>query len=290
MNKGLVSAIGASMLFGTAPNLSKLLQRGGMSPVALIFWYALIGAAFNAASAKAAGAKLRVPLKAGGLLAAVGVACIGATSLLLNSSYLYIPVGVATVAHFLYPTIVAAAMALFFGQRFTLGRLFAAVLSVAGMALIAGGKLSASFKGYALALASSATYSFYLVAMDRFPFGGIGTSAMLFWMNLSSCALCGALALFGGIRLAPPSFQAAMLMLLCAALVIAAYKLLLAGVSSLGASTAAFATMAEPITSLAVSSLLYPADRISPRGFVGIGLILCSILLASLKSGERFRT
>jgi len=128
------------------------------------------------------------------------------------------------------------------------------------------------------------------VAMDRFPFGGIGTSAMLFWMNLSSCALCGALALFGGIRLAPPSFQAAMLMLLCAALVIAAYKLLLAGVSSLGASTAAFATMAEPITSLAVSSLLYPADRISPRGFVGIGLILCSILLASLKSGERFRT
>ena len=52
------------------------------------------------------------------------------TSLFLTASYLYIPSGVATTIHFLYPVLVTAIMIVFFKDKISLSVIIATVLAI----------------------------------------------------------------------------------------------------------------------------------------------------------------
>lgn len=282
MFKGLLCVIGASVIFGITPSIAKQLLNNGLSPIVLIFWYSAISALLNAATARLERRSLRATPRATMQLLGVGLIS-GATSLLLNSSYNYIPAGVATTIHFLYPTVTAVAMALFFGQRFTRARALAVLFSLAGMFCVAGIKASASLAGYALALGSAVTYAAYLMAMGRLHFDGLHSTGRLFWSNLCVAVVMGGLLLFQRQGALVPDWKGAGAIALNCILMFVAYRLLLYGIGYLGATTTAFTSMAEPITSLIVSKLLYPEDKITLVNLLGVVLILSAMLLATVQ-------
>lgn len=282
MLKGLLCVISASTIFGITPSIAKQLLRNGLSPIALIFWYSAISTALNAATARIQHRGLRATQRATLQLLGIGLIS-GATSLLLNSSYNYIPVGVATTIHFLYPTITAMAMALFFKQRFTKARVLAVVFSLAGMFCIAGANVTSSLTGYVLALGSAVTYAGYLMAMDHLSFDGLHSAGRLFWSNLSASVIMGCLLLVQRQSAFVADWESAGAISLNCILMFAAYRLLLYGIGYLGATTTAFTSMAEPVTSLVVSNLFYPEDKITLVNLFGVVLILSAMLLAAIQ-------
>ncbi len=76
-----------------------------------------------------------------------------ATSLLLTKSYLYIPSGLATTLHFLYPVLVTLLMVTFFKDKVSVSIIIATIMAIGGVYLLSGsegGTLNST--GLALAL------------------------------------------------------------------------------------------------------------------------------------------
>ena len=108
-----------------------------------------------------AGSATRIQILQGLLMGVFGMLF---TAVLLNSSYLYLPVGTTIMLNFLYPTIVCVIMGTIFKAGFTKLQLAAIAASILGMVFLtgAGGKMPVI--GLVMAIASAFTYGIYLVA------------------------------------------------------------------------------------------------------------------------------
>lgn len=96
----------------------------------------------------------------------MGTAGMLLTALLLNFSYMYLPVGMSIMLNFLYPTIVCVVMGTVFRQGFTRLQIMAIAASVTGMIFLAGGGGAFKVIGIVAALVSAFTYGGYLIANE----------------------------------------------------------------------------------------------------------------------------
>ena len=106
---------------------------------------------------------LRITLKEFGTMFLLGGA-YASTSLFLTASYLYIPSGVATTIHFLYPVLVTAIMIAFFKDKISLSVIIATVLAILGVYLLSSGEGEGvtSWKGLFMVLSTVVTYATYI--------------------------------------------------------------------------------------------------------------------------------
>ena len=159
----------SSATFGMIPLFALPVIRGGMGVDSVMFYRFALSSAVVGAYLLLRRADLRVTLREFGVLFGLG-ALYAFTSLLLTIAYLYIPSGVATTIHFLYPLLVAAIMALFIKDRISVSVMVAALAAVAGVWLLSGGTDAAvGMKGLTLALATVATYAVYIVGVSTDP-------------------------------------------------------------------------------------------------------------------------
>lgn len=94
------------------------------------------------------------------------------TALWLTEAYLYIPSGVATTIHFLYPVVVSLIMFVFYKDKLTMPILLAMAMAVSGVYMLSGGNTpgsSINIKGLMLVLATVIAYAAYIVGMNRKP-------------------------------------------------------------------------------------------------------------------------
>lgn len=281
---GYLFVILASVLFGVVPSLQEYVIRQGASPLGLVI---LCNTAACAAALFAALIR-RESLRVGGkaLLAMVLAGGVGLflTDFLLNSAYARIPVGLTTMIHFLYPTVVSIAMIALFGERLRVFKVAAMLVSFAGLFCLFGGSFGGNKLGLLSALASAFCYAFYVIANDRKPLKDAPPMVSVFFINLSSVA--AGLAVHGLTGAAAVPLAAAALLpgalagfMLCAGLI-----LLAAGIKRLGAAKAAFLNMLEPVTSLLVSALV---TRRIPAPLTLLGSLLVLAALTLYARGDR---
>ena len=140
---GIIAVAGAATLLGIMPSMQKTLLVNGLPMNSLMFFtnltislVCLIMARLKGRSLKAS----RIQLIQALIMGASGMMF---TALLLNTSYLYLPVGTAIMLNFLYPTVVCIVMGTVFREGFTKLQVAAIVVSITGMAFLtgAGGKM-----------------------------------------------------------------------------------------------------------------------------------------------------
>lgn len=120
----------SSFLYGVEPTVRQLaVSGGGVAPVtsqavsyAFLLAYTLLYCLLTRSS-------LRIGRRDTLFLLGVGALGSGVPAILLVLAYQYMPVGCATVLHFLYPTVVCAASALILHERLSGFHLLAVVLS-----------------------------------------------------------------------------------------------------------------------------------------------------------------
>ncbi len=284
MRQGIIWIVGASLLFGVMPTANKFVMLSGVSAECLTFYIQSMVCVMSLVIAR----KKRCPIRIKSALAArlllVGSLGMGATSFLVSSACMYIPVGLATVLHFLYPTLVSVAMVLFFGQKLSGYKGMAMVCSVFGMLLIANlnGAEKAGWIGILLALASSLTYSFYMISNEKGEINQLPLIVKLVYASMGSVLLFGVLSVGKGSLALPGTWLAGLVLAGVGSLgSLGAFYLITAGIQRIGASAASFVNMLEPVTSVVVSALAY-REFPGPVTWMGIVLVLSSVFLVAV--------
>ena len=281
---GYLFVILASVLFGTVPTVQEYVIRQGASPLGLVI---LCNSAAGAAALLAALIR-RESFRVGGraFLAMVLAGGIGLflTDFLLNSAYARIPVGLTTMIHFLYPTLVCLAMTAFFGEKLRAFKIGAILISFAGLFCLFGGSFGGNRLGLLAALGSAFCYAFSVISNDRQPLRDAPPMVCVFFINLSSVAAGLAVNGFAQTAVVPLTAASILPGILAGFMLSAGLILLAAGIKRLGAARSAFLNMLEPVTSLLVSSLV---ARTVPGRLTLLGSLLILAALTLYARGER---
>ena len=275
--QGILLALLASFLFGVEPSIRTYALQRGVPAESAMTVTSLTTFILYAAVCLMRRERLRLPLRQAVGLAATGMIGLYGTTLLLSLAYFYIPVGCATVIHFLYPSLVSAAAALLFHRRLSPSRILAMICSVAGLFCIVGGGLGGAPLGVLLALGSSLTYTFYLVILEKAMGSGMPLSVKMFYLMLGAMLVSVAPGLRSGWS--GPGLSEIAALLLCGGMYAAATFAFAAGVERIGAGTASFLSIFEPLTSLAVSTLWYRSP-LTAMTTAGCGLSLLAVFLS----------
>lgn len=281
---GILCISVASLLFGLIPSVNKYVLLSGMPSECIIFFAHGMVAMGAASLALLSKNSIRLPIIQAGKLLFLGAIGMGATSFFINRAAETIPVGIVTTLHFLYPTIVSLVMVLIYHQTLTCLNAVSMVLSICGMLLITNINEGGVWNqlGILAALCSSCTYAFYIICNDRGGVNSLPLSVRLFYSALGSATVFGLLSLKNGAVRLPHSTAALLALVLGSGLgSLVAFYFITAGIQRVGATTAAFTNMLEPVVSV-IFSTIYFHDTLSPGTALGMCIILLSIFLIAM--------
>ena len=282
MLQGYVCIILASVAFGLSPVCATQMMAFGMDAQNTLVWtsgFAALGAGavilIRRDSLKVTGKQFRQLL----LFCGGGY---GLTALLLTHSYRFLPIGLATMFHFIYPLIVTIIMARMNKMRIPLLRKIGILTALLGLALTLDLSGKTSLPGVLLSLGSGVTYAVYVVANRQAAYKELSTVVVVFYTALFNTICFSLLQLMVGKIVFPPS-RLVWLLAVGGGLFtrLLALLTLTQAVRRIGASNAAIGNMLEPLTSLVAGAVIY-SDRIPPHSWAGCVLILSAILLIVL--------
>ena len=183
--KGVLLAMISSSTFGLIPLFALPAMQEGVGLDSVLFYRFAISAVVVGVYLLLRRVDLRITLKEFGTMFLLGGA-YASTSLFLTASYLYIPSGVATTIHFLYPMVVTTVMILFFKDKVSVPVIGATLMAILGVYLLSnnGTAGTVSLKGLLLVLTTVVTYALYIIGFDsdigfRFYVNLIGTACRL---------------------------------------------------------------------------------------------------------------
>lgn len=282
MGIGILFIVAASLLFGFVPSINKFVMLDGVPAASVTFFSQSILVITSFILIKIKGERMHVAGKDLIQMLLLGAVGMGGTGFLIAQSCTLIPVGLATVLHFLYPTLVSVVMILMFGQKMTVFKALAIVSSISGMILIANpGGEGFAVLGIVLALCSSMTYSFYIISNDVSSVNNYPQLVKLFYSALGSAALFGMISIGSGSFKLPSTAGASAAMIFSGLCSFSAFLCINLGIRIVGASVASFVNMLEPITSVVVSFIMYH-DDLTTAMLIGIALVLLAVFLVAM--------
>ncbi|MBQ2700230.1 MAG: DMT family transporter [Clostridia bacterium] len=279
--KGTLYVMLSAVLFGIAPLMASWVTQGGSNSATLALLRFVLSLPILFLLALKQMPRPRLPKGAGLPMLGAG-ALQAATNLLLYASYDYIPSGMCTTLHFVYPLVAAVLTAVFLKRKLGLGHWVGLMVGLGGISLFMADAQGGSFFGAALALLSGLAFGSYVVVIDTKPFKGVPCFVFAFYQALA--------VIFATLLWAVPAGQIDLHMTASAwagALGVAILNSVLAGVllqvgiTLVGPASAALLSLLEPLTSVVVGVTLL-GDPLPLVKTIGCGLILVGLTLSIL--------
>lgn len=287
MGQGILAVVASATILGVMPSMQKQLMVDGLPIFSLMFFTNLIITLVTLAVSLGRGRSLKVSRPQLIQVVLMGLTGMVATAMLINTAYLFMPVGTVTMLHFLYPTVVCVVMGTLFKEGFSKLQVAAIVVSIAGMFFLTGKNGSLPVLGIALAAISSLTYGSYLIANEKGPANDLPLEVKLFYVSLPGTLLFAVLAPATGNLAVPSSPVSWFQLIVCSGLAtVGGYFLMMFGIQKLGASTASFLSMLEPVVSVVFGTIWF-ADPVTVGVVVGSALILTSVCFITLDSSRK---
>ena len=210
--KGISFALLASVTFGFLPLFSKPLIDMGLPVSSLLFYRFLISAVIVSAICAAGRVNLRVTGRQLAILAFLAVLYVLSGTCLVRS-YVYIPSGIATTIHFMYPVAVTAIMVFVFKERKSKTIFTAMLLAITGVALLSWNTAAPlNTKGLLLAGSTIFAYAIYLIMVNRSSVSRLDSMPMMFYIFvIGSAVFALSTVIDGGIRQPEGAFQWSMI-------------------------------------------------------------------------------
>lgn len=280
--KGIFYVFLSAIVFGFTPVLANMSYAGGNNGVNMAFLRAVIPLPVLLLLGHTSSPDYRASarqLRTGALLGLLNFGC----SLMLYSSYSFIPVGIATTLHFLYPLFVMLYHVIFRRQKPGLIKTVGLLLGVGGAVLLVEmGEGGLSPVGMALALLSGVVFAAYIVVLQKEAGRPLPLYRLMTVTSLAGAVLCA----FVGIGLGNLTFaltpKAWLFAALTALLVsIGGSAVFQAGVRIVGDKDAAVYSLLEPLTSI-LFGLVLLGEAFTARKALSCILILTGLLLTAL--------
>ena len=284
--KGLLMVLISGTVFGALPGVVKYCASQGVTSVTMIvFRFAAVALFLLPAAIKQ---KTTFVLYRKYFLKLFIISAFGAaTPIFLFWSYDFLPTGVSTTVHFLYPTVVMLLCILFFRERPNAVKLFCVALCVIGVLLMLDlSGASVSVRGMIIAFTSGVMWAAHIVLLDKYRIPGATTEQMTFIISVNNIILTAAYGFIKGeMRL--DMTPTGLLSLIVSSLIIGILgeMFFLFGVRKADAQTAAIAGTLEPIVSIAVG-ILFLHETVTLRTGIGSVLILSAVVLIAIYGGR----
>lgn len=279
--QGVIYALISSATFGLIPLFAIPAVQSGMSVNSVVFFRFLISATAMGLIMiiKRINFKLtRQELKWLLLLSVL----YASTSLLLTSSYFYIPSGTATTIHFLYPVAVALIMTIFFKEKASVWLYCAIILAVLGVYLLSDSSHSEKIHTFGLVLVFSTifTYALYLVLFNRSCLSKMNSIKATFWiLAIGMIIFLINVFLTEGHPCDIPSIDTLIdLILLGLVSTLISDLTLILALKRIGATTSAILGCMEPLTAVC-SGILFLGEHCTIIQSIGLIIILSAVTI-----------
>lgn len=284
--KGVIYAVISSATFGLVPLFSLIPLQSGMSSPSILFYRmgfsALMMGLMNLVMRK----DFRIPLADLGIVAVLGI-LYGCTSMGLLLSYNYIPTGVATTIHFLYPLVVTLAMIIFFKEKSSVWVFVSILMSLAGVALMANGEgsVASAVKGLFYVGITVFSYAIYIVGMMKSRAARIDSMVLAFYVLCFTTLIFASFAWVTEGRIQPIESGCMLgdfLLLALLPTVVSNLTLILA-VKNIGPTMTSILGSMEPMTAVLIG-VAYFGEAFNLRAAAGILLVISAVVLVILQS------
>lgn len=285
--KGFGLVILSAVVFGLVPLFVQSINAGGSNAIMTAFLRYVLVVPPLYIWLRAKRIPLDVTKKEGGQILLITIFGYGGTTVFLFCAYNYIPTGIATTVHFVYPVFVILGSMIFLREKVSLLKIFCAGLCFGGILLFYGGGESGAIDpvGLLLAFASGLTYSFYTIYLGHGEIRNMHPMKLIFYMHAVGSVLILGLTLTMDqftLRITPAAWMVALVTaLLVSVVAVLPYQ---EGVHLIGAENAAILSTFEPITSLVVGVLVYH-EALSLPTLAGCVLILTSVVIVARMKG-----
>lgn len=214
------------------------------------------------------------------------------TSILLTLSYLYIPSGMATTIHFLYPVLVTLIMILLFKESGNWIVYTAIFLAVMGVAFLGHSDTGGSINtiGLTLALITVCTYATYIVGVRKSKVHEMDSFKMTFYI-LMNCAIIffiNVLVQDGGFSPISDTETALNLVMLALISTLVSDLTLIVAVQKVGPTTTAILGCMEPLTAVSIG-VYFLGETCNMLQIIGIIVILFAVILTIIGTQLRRR-
>lgn len=284
--KGFIYAIISSSTFGLIPLFAIPILRSGMNTPSILFYRFSIATVVMGLIALVRKSDFRISTSEGISLGLLGM-LYAATALALLMSYNFMPSGMATTIHFLYPILVTAIMVMFFGESKSFWLIVAAIASLAGVALMSWSSGAVSLKGLGIALTTVVTYSTYIVGVNKSGVSRIDIFPLTFYLLLAGTLLFGTYAMLTtGIEPISDIPTAINILLLAILPTVISDVTLILAVKYAGSTITSILGSMEPMAAVTIGVLCF-AEPISINSVFGLLLILCSVILVIVQGSRK---
>ncbi|MGL5689674.1 MAG: EamA family transporter [Bacteroidales bacterium] len=286
---GIIFAMISASTFGLIPIFSIPALQAGLSVNNVLFWRFCLATIFLGTFLLVR--KHSIKVKKDEFLSLAGLISLsGTTAFCLMKSYTYIPSGVATTIHFLYPVLVTLLMVAFFKERFTPWFGLAVVLAVSGVAAISG--LSSggdiNMTGIGFALMTVLTYALYIVGINKTKASRMNSLTMTFYVMVMLMTFFFTLSMIdGGITMIPNIKILGDISLLALLPTLLSNFTLILAIKNVGSTTTAIMGCVEPVTAVLLG-VLFLGEPLHVHHLIGIGLIIASVSFVIL--GDKIAT
>ena len=279
--KGLLATMISAVFFGFIPLFVKTICAGGGNSVSAAFYRFFLSVPVLYIYLKAQGISMRIMRTEFAKIALITIFGYGGTAVLLFSSYNFIPSGMSTTIHFMYPVFTILGCMIFFKEKVSPLKLLCVALCFGGILLFYNGESGGSVLGMALSFLSGVTYAFYTIYLEKSGLQKMENLKLIFYMNTVAAALILVMALLTAqftLRLTPLAWGTAVFFATATSLIgVLGYQI---GVKCIGPQNAAILSTFEPITSVIVGVLVY-REAFSARTLLGCLCVLSAVVIVA---------
>ena len=279
--KGLLATMISAVFFGFIPLFVKTICAGGGNSVSAAFYRFFLSVPILYIYLKAQGISMRITRTEFAKIALITIFGYGGTAVLLFSSYNFIPSGMSTTIHFMYPVFTILGCMIFFKEKVSPLKLLCVALCFGGILLFYNGESGGSVLGMALSFLSGITYAFYTIYLEKSGLQKMENLKLIFYMNTVAAAMILVMALLTAqftLRLTPLAWGTAVFFATATSLIgVLGYQI---GVKCIGPQNAAILSTFEPITSVIVGVLVY-REAFSARTLLGCLCVLSAVVIVA---------
>lgn len=203
------------------------------------------------------------------------------SALFLLAGYNYMPSGVATTIHFMYPVVTAVVMMLFYHEARRYSTLLAVTMAVLGVAVLSwpDTQNSISLRGVIIVLISAVCYALYIIRVNRSRARDMDSGKLTFYVMFFGACIFGAEALRQH-HLEPLTTlpQVAHLGALAVVCTVVTNLCVVAAVKRVGSTMVSVLGAFEPLTAVVVGTLVF-GEPFTAKVLLGILLIVPAVVM-----------
>lgn len=282
--KGLLATVISAAYFGFIPLFVKTICAGGGNSITASLLRFSIAVPIMFVFLKMRGVSLKITASELVKTVLITVFGYGGTAVLLFSSYNYIPSGMSTTLHFMYPVFTILGCVIFLREKVSPIKILCVILCFAGILFFynnGDGGSGSNIMGMGLALLSGMTYAFYTIYLDKSGLQEMSSLKLIFYMNMVAAVMIFITASAAGelsLELTPLAWGTAVFFAAATSFIGAlGYQI---GVRYIGPQNAAILSTFEPITSLIVGVAVYN-ESFGLRTLLGCVCILSSVVIVA---------